>query len=212
MPSFSLLTCRCMYLHLMDLVGVFAFAVSGALTAGRKGMDLFGVLVVAAVTAIGGGTVRDVLLDQPVFWLADTTYLYVIAAAVVCTLVYARFRRPPHGALLVADAFGLAVFAVLGVRAGLGAGVSPLIAVIMGAITGVVGGAVRDVLSGETPLILRREIYATAAVAGASTYVVLSTWVGQGAITLTASIAVTLLLRLSAVWFDLHLPRERPKE
>src|SRR5215213_3413120 len=153
--SFSLLTCRCMYLHLMDLVGVFAFAVSGALTAGRKGMDLFGVLVVAAVTAIGGGTVRDVLLDQPVFWLADTTYLYVIAAAAVCTLVYARFRRPPHGALLVADAFGLAVFAVLGVRAGLGAGVSPLIAVIMGAITGVVGGAVRDVLSGETPLILR---------------------------------------------------------
>ena len=82
----------------------------------------------------------------------------------------------------------------------------------MGAITGVVGGAVRDVLSGETPLILRREIYATAAVAGASTYVVLSAWVGQGAITLTASIAVTLLLRLSAVWFDLHLPTERPKE
>jgi uncharacterized membrane protein YeiH len=107
-----------MYLHLMDLVGVFAFAVSGALTAGRQGMDLFGVLVVAAVTAIGGGTVRDVLLGQPVFWLADTTYLYVIAAAVLCTLVYARFRRPPQGALLVADAFGLAVFAVLGVRAG----------------------------------------------------------------------------------------------
>jgi uncharacterized membrane protein YeiH len=150
-----------MYLHLMDLVGVFAFAVSGALTAGRQGMDLFGVLVVAAVTAIGGGTVRDVLLDRPVFWLTDTAYLYVIAAATVCTLVYARFRRLPDGALLVADAFGLSVFAVLGVRAGLGAGVSPLIAVIMGAITGVVGGVVRDVLCREIPLILRREIYAT---------------------------------------------------
>src|ERR671921_360364 len=84
-----------MYLHLMDLVGVFAFAVSGALTAGQKGMDLFGVLVVAAVTAIGRGPERDVLLRQPVFWLADTTYLYVIAAAAVCTVVYARFRRPP---------------------------------------------------------------------------------------------------------------------
>src|SRR5918993_3944124 len=104
-----------MYLHLMDLLGVFAFAVSGALTAGRQGMDLFGVLVVAAVTAIGGGTVRDVLLDRPVFWITDTTYLYVIAAAAVCTLVYARFRRPPHGALLVADAFGLAGFAAAGV-------------------------------------------------------------------------------------------------
>jgi uncharacterized membrane protein YeiH len=201
-----------MYLHLMDLVGVFAFAVSGALTAGRKRMDLFGVLVIAAVTAIGGGTVRDVLLDRPVFWLIDTVYLYVIAAAVLCTLVYARFRRPPHGALLVADAFGLAVFAVLGVRAGLEAGTSPLVAVIMGAITGVVGGAVRDVLCGETPLILRREIYATAAVAGAATYVVLSAWSGQGAATLTASIAVTLLLRLSAVRYDLNLPTGRPEE
>ncbi len=93
MPSFSLLTCRCMYLHLMALVGVFAFAVSSALTAGRKGMDLFGVLVVASVTAIGGGTVRDVLLDQPVFWLDDTTYLYVIAAAAVATpRIYRRFE------------------------------------------------------------------------------------------------------------------------
>src|SRR3712207_1123475 len=163
-----------MYLHLMDLVGVFAFAVSGALTAGRQGMDLFGVPVVAAVTAIGGGTVRDVLLDRPVFWLTDTAYLYVIAAAVLCTLVYARFRRPPQGALLVADAFGLAVFAVLGVRAGLEADVPQLVAVLMGAITGVVGGAVRDVLCGEPPMILRQDIYATAAIAGAATYAALS--------------------------------------
>jgi uncharacterized membrane protein YeiH len=207
-----MLTYRRMYLYLMDLVGVFAFAVSGALTAARQGMDLFGVPVVAAVTAIGGGTVRDVLLDRPVFWLTDTAYLYVITAAVLCTLIYVRFRRPPRGALLVADAFGLAVFAMLGARAGLEAGVSPLVAVIMGAITGVVGGAVRDVLCGETPLILRREIYATAAIAGASTYVVLSAWVGQGAITLTASIAVTLLLRLAAVRLDLNLPTGRPKE
>lgn len=200
-----------MYLYLMDLAGVFAFAVSGALTAGRRGMDLFGVLAIAAVTAIGGGTVRDVILDRPVFWLADTVYLYVIAAAAVCTLVYARFRRPPNGALLVADAFGLAVFAVLGVRAGLGAGVSPLVAVLMGAIAGVVGGAVRDVLSGEIPLILRREIYATAAIAGATTYVVLNALVGQGAVTLTASIAVTLLLRLSAVRLGLNLPADGPR-
>src|SRR3712207_8757594 len=155
---------------------------------------------------------RDVLLDRPVFWLADTTYLYVIAAAVLCTLVYGRFRRPPHGALLVADAFGLAVFAVLGVRAGLEAGVPPLVAVIMGAITGVVGGAVRDVLFRETPLILRREIYATAAIAGASTYVGLNAWDLGNALVVTASIAVGLALRLIAWRFALNLPTERPKE
>ena len=85
-----------MHLHLMDFVGVFAFVVSDALRAGREGLDLFGVLVVAAVTAIGGGTVRDVLLGQPVFWLADTTYLYVIAAAAVCTLV--KWPIPPAAA------------------------------------------------------------------------------------------------------------------
>lgn len=147
-----------MYLYVMDLVGVFAFAVSGALRAGREGMDLFGVLVIAAVTAIGGGTVRDPLLNEPVYWTSDVTYLYVILAAALCTLLYGRWRRPPARALLVADAFGLAVFAVLGVRAGLEAGVSPLVAVLMGAITGTVGGAVRDVLCRETPLILRREL------------------------------------------------------
>lgn len=206
-----MLTFLWMYLYVMDLVGVFAFAVSGALKAGARGMDLFGVLVIAAVTAIGGGTLRDVLLDDPVYWLTDATYLYIIIVAAVSTLVYGRLRRPPGGTLLVADAFGLAVFAVLGVRAGLEAGVSPLVAVLMGAITGVVGGAVRDVLCGETPMILRREIYATAAIAGATTYAVLSALVGPGAVTLTASMAVTLVLRLSAVWLDLHLPAGKPK-
>lgn len=170
-----------MYLYLMDLVGVFAFAVSGALRTGREGMDLFGVLVIAAVTAIGDGTVRDLLLNEPVYWTSDVTYLYLILAAALCTLLYGRLRKPPARALLVADAFGLAVFAVLGVRAGLETGVSPLVAVLMGAITGTVGGAVRDVLCRETPLILRRELDATAAIAGASTYVVLSEWVGPGA-------------------------------
>ena len=200
-----------MYLYLMDLVGVFAFAVSGALRAGREGMDLFGVLVVAAVTAIGGGTLRDVLLDESVYWLTDVTYLCVILAAAILTLLYGRLRRPPGGALLVADAFGLAVFAVLGVRAGLQAGVSPFVAVLMGAITGVVGGAVRDVLCRETPLILRREIYATAAIAGAATYVALDAGISQESITVTVSIAITLLLRLAAVRYDLNLPTNTPK-
>ena len=195
----------------MDFVGVFAFVVSGALRATREGMDLFGVLVVAAVTAIGGGTVRDMLLGEPVFWLSDVRYLYVVASAAVCTLVYIRFRQPPQGAILVADAFGLAVFAVLGARAGLEAGFSPLIAVIMGSITGVVGGALRDLLCRETPLVLRREIYATAAIAGATTYVVLNAWNLGYAVVITASIAVGLVLRLIAIRFALNLPTEKSK-
>ncbi len=133
------------------------FAISGALTAGRKSMDLFGVVVVAVITAIGGGTVRDVLLDaHPVFWIQDPTYLIVILAATAATLLYARFRRPPQASLLVADAFGLAVFTFIGAQMAYSAGVSDLIVVLMGTITGVAGGVMRDVLCAEVPLILRR--------------------------------------------------------
>ncbi len=202
-----------MAIYLLDMFGIAVFAVSGALTAGRKNMDLFGVIVVAVVTAIGGGTVRDVLLDRhPVFWIEDPTYLVVILAAAGATLAYGRYFTLPRASLLYADAFGLALFTLVGAEVAYEAGASGLIVVMMGTITGAAGGVIRDVLCAEMPLILRREIYATAAIAGASAYVVLSAWVGHGSIALAASIAVTLLLRLSAVWFDLHLPTERPKQ
>jgi uncharacterized membrane protein YeiH len=103
-------------LYLLDLCGVAVFAVSGALRAGRKSMDIFGVVVIAVVTAIGGGTIRDVLLNRPIVWINDPTYLLVILAATAAILVYTRFRRPPQHSLLIADAFGLAVFTVLGLR------------------------------------------------------------------------------------------------
>ena len=161
-----------MVLYLLNMFGVAVFAVSGALTAGRKSLDPFGVIVIAVITAIGGGTIRDLLLDnRPIFWIADPAYLVVILAAALATLVYARFRRPPRGSLLVADAFGLALFTVTGAQTAETAEVSGLIVILMGTITGVAGGILRDVLCAEIPLILRREIYATASIAGASVYV-----------------------------------------
>ncbi len=158
--------------HLLDLLGVAVFAVSGVLAAGRKGLDLFGVLVIANLTAIGGGTIRDLLMDRhPIFWIAQPIYLIVICVAALLTLIYVRLRRPPGKALLFADAMGLALFTMSGAQIAETAGFSPLIVVLMATITGVAGGVLRDVLCAEIPLILRRDIYATAAIAGASLYV-----------------------------------------
>jgi uncharacterized membrane protein YeiH len=188
-----------MALYVLDLFGVAVFAVSGALTAGRKSMDLFGVVVVAVVTAIGGGT-------------SDPTYLVVILAAAGATLVYGRFFTPPRGSLLVADAFGLAVFTFIGARTAYEAGVPVIIVVLMGAITGAAGGVMRDVLCAEVPLILRREIYATAALAGATIYVLLEEVGAVGPIVAALPVATVFALRLAAIRFDLHVPPFLPKE
>ncbi|HEV2092349.1 MAG TPA: TRIC cation channel family protein [Rubrobacter sp.] len=131
-----------MALYVLDLFGIAVFAISGALAAGRKSMDLFGVVIVAVITAVGGGTVRDLLLDRrPIIWIEDPTYLLVCVLAAGATLAYARFFRPPRGSLLVADAFGLAVFTFIGAMAVHEAGVPAPIVVLMGTVTGVAGGS-----------------------------------------------------------------------
>ena len=202
-----------MALYVLDLFGVAVFAVSGALTAGRKKMDLFGVLVIAVITAIGGGTVRDVLLDRrPVFWIEDPTYLLVSVLAAATTLAYARFLRPPRYSLLVADAFGLAVFTFIGATTAYEAGVPAPIVVLMGTITGVAGGMMRDVLCSEVPFILRREVYATAAIAGATVYVLLTKAGVDGAIVALLTVSTVFFLRLAALRLDLHIPSPGPKD
>ena len=145
------------------------------MAAGRKRFDLLGVAVIATVTAIGGGTTRDVLLNRhPVFWIKDPTYLLVILAAAALTLLYVRFRKPPRISLLIADALGLALFTISGAQVAEERNLPGLIVVVMGTITGSAGGLLRDVLSAEVPLLLRQaDLYATAAIAGATAYLVL---------------------------------------
>lgn len=200
-------------LYLLDLIGVAVFAISGALVAGRKSLDLLGVIVIAVVTAIGGGTIRDVLLDRsPIFWLQNTTYLWVIIGAAAFTTVYTRFRKPPLKALLIADAFGLALFTVSGAQIAQQVGLPWLSVVLMGAITGAAGGVIRDVLCADIPLILRRDIYATAALAGGGVFVLLQ-GMGLGALEagLIAS-GVIIALRFAAIFWGLRLPTFRLRD
>jgi uncharacterized membrane protein YeiH len=194
-------------LYTADLTGVAVFAVSGALAAERKGLDIFGVIVIASVTAIGGGTVRDLLLNRhPIFWIADPHYLIVIAAAAVLTAFTSGAFPPPANALLVADALGLGLFTLSGALIAETAGLSPIIVVLMGTMTGAAGGVIRDLLTADIPLILRRDIYATAAIAGVALYLVLRALGMKQPWAFGIGMAAVVLLRLLAIQLRWQLP------
>jgi uncharacterized membrane protein YeiH len=196
-----------MMIYLLDLFGVGVFAITGSLAAGQKKMDLFGVVVLALATALGGGTLRDVILGAyPVFWISDTTYIFVGTTVAVATFVMARFVRPPARALKFADAFGLAVFTVIGTEKAISLGVPGSVGVIMGVMTGVAGGIIRDMLSGEIPLVLKAEIYATASLCGAITFAVLKKHFPTMPLPAPTAITVILALRLAAIHWKLSLP------
>jgi uncharacterized membrane protein YeiH len=193
---------------MLDLIGVAVFAISGALAAGRKRLDLLGVVVLGLVTAVGGGTIRDLLLDRhPIFWLADPMYIIVIVAAALVTVAYVRWRPAPAAALLYADALGLALFSVAGARIAERAGVPALGGIVLGTITGAAGGAVRDVLSAEIPLVLRRgDLYASAAILGTSVYFALSAAGASPPVATWAGMLVVAGLRLASIVWRLQLP------
>ena len=192
---------------LLDLVGVAVFAVSGVLAARSRGLDLLGVIVIAAITAIGGGTLRDLLLNRyPIFWVADAQYLIVITVSALLTVAYVRLRPPPGNALLVADAFGLALFTLSGAQVAEAAQCPPIIVVLMGTMTGVAGGVLRDVITAQVPLILRRDIYATAAIMGGALYLLLQAFGLQRSRAFGAGLVVVVVLRLLAIRWGWQLP------
>lgn len=195
------------WVHFVDLAGVAVFALSGALIAAQRRMDPFGALVLAAVTGIGGGTLRDLLLDADVFWIIDPTYLWVILGTVVAAVIGVKLlHRLSRLWLPVLDAVGLAVFTMLGAHKAMLFGYDGVVVIIMGLLTGVAGGIMRDVLARQVPLVLRGDIYAVASVFGGTLYV-LAWHLGVNA-TLAAIICVaaTLALRLATIRWHLTLP------
>jgi uncharacterized membrane protein YeiH len=191
---------------LIDYAGVAVFAISGALAAARKNLDLLGVVVIATVTAIGGGTVRDVLLNRDVFWIVKPAHLYVILGAAIATLAYTRRFRPPERALAIADALGLAFFSVSGAQIAEAQGLSGVVVVVMGTLTGVAGGVMRDVLSAEIPLILRKgQIYATAAIVGVILYLLLQPFADRSIAAFAGMICIAAV-RLGAIVWNWTLP------
>ena len=197
-----------MLLRVLDLIGVGVFSVSGALAAGRRRLDILGVIVLGTVTAIGGGTIRDVLLARhPIFWLADPAYLVIIVASALVTIAWTRWHPPPYVVLLVADALGLALFSVAGAQIAESASLPAASCVLLGTVTGTAGGAVRDVLTAEVPLILRRgNLYASAAIAGTASYFLFQAAGMQRGAASFAGMAMCAALRFAAIWWGLQLP------
>jgi len=194
-------------LYWLDIFGIIVFAFSGALMAGRYKLDPFGVVVLASVTAVGGGTIRDVILQTPVFWVVKPYYLYVILATAMLTIILIRQpKRIPKRFLLISDALGLALFAVIGTQKSLELGAGIPVAIVLGTITAVAGGMIRDVLCNVIPLILRQEIYALAAILGGGLFVLLGhlDWSENSA--LMAAVSAALLLRLASIYWQVSLP------
>ncbi len=194
-------------LYYLDLFGIIVFALSGALMAGRYKLDPFGVVVLASVTAIGGGTIRDVILQTPVFWVEKPYYLYVILTTALLTIVLVRQPKLiPKRFLLIADALGLALFAVLGTQKSLYLGAPLPVSIVLGTITGVAGGMIRDVLCNVIPMILRQEIYALAAMLGGGLFAILHIlgWTENNSI--IVAVLAALLLRLAAIYWRVSLP------
>lgn len=186
---------------------VVANAAAGVLEAGRKPIDLFGMVMVAFASALGGGTLRDLLLDRTVFWIADQTYLVAATVAAVTTFALARLRRLPPNLFLLPDAIGLALFTVVGTQIALHLGAPWFVASFMGVITGVVGGIVRDVLCNEVPLVFTGQLYATVSWLGALLLLLLL-HLGAGHLAAAwIAMAAIFVLRMAALRFDLQLPK-----
>jgi len=195
------------FLYYLDIFGIIVFALSGALMAGRYKLDPFGVVVLASVTAVGGGTIRDAILQTPVFWVVEPYYLYVILVTAILTIILIRQpKRIPKRFLLIADALGLALFAVLGTQKSIALGAPLPVAIVMGTITGVAGGMIRDVLCNVIPMILRKEIYALAAMLGGGLFVILHLLGWSDNEATIVAILGALILRLAAIYWQVSLP------
>jgi uncharacterized membrane protein YeiH len=194
--------------YVIDILGTFAFAISGALVALDKKFDIFGVIIIAFVTAVGGGMLRDVLINaHPINWIGDLNYLYTIFSAVLFTFLFKSKIAYLSKTMFLFDTIGISVFTLLGLQKGLSYELHPLVALIMGMISAVFGGVLRDVLTAKIPLIFEKEIYASACLVGGLTYLVLNYFKLDESINFMISAFVVIMIRAVAVKFSLELPR-----
>ena len=196
------------FIYLLDILGTFAFAISGALVASEQKFDLFGVVIIAFVTAVGGGMLRDILINaHPINWIGDLNYIYIILVAVLATFLFKSKILPLYKTLFLFDTVGISVFTLLGLQKGLTFDLHPLVALIMGMISAVFGGVLRDVLTNKVPLIFEKEIYASACLAGGVSYLILNYIEIPKDYNFIISASIIIIVRLIAVKFHLQLPK-----
>ncbi|STZ55780.1 Predicted membrane protein [Moraxella lacunata] len=197
-------------IYVLDFIGVIACAVAGTMLAISKGFDLFGCILVSMVNAIGGGTIRDVMLDRhPLFWTIDLNYVFAITITSILCQMFFRPTARMNGVLKLFDAIGLSAFSVIGLTVALSMGATPLIAVMMAVMTSIAGGIMRDMICQELPMVLQKEIYITASILGSLTYLGLGRLGVVAWLCELAMLMVVFGVRMLAVRYDWHLPSIR---
>lgn len=192
----------------LDLIGTAVFAISGALAGMHRRLDPFGVFIIGITTAIGGGTLRDILIGRtPVGWMQDMNYLFVIIAAIFITFILRQRLHYLRKTFFLFDTVGLGLFTITGVELGLQAGLHPIVCIMLGTMSASFGGVLRDVLCNEVPIIFQKEIYALASVAGGTVFILLlSTGLTQNIIYVLTSLLV-MVIRILAVRYNWSLPQ-----
>ncbi len=196
-----------MFYFAIDILGTIAFAISGVLVAMEKKLDLFGVLIIAFVTAVGGGTLRDMLIgNTPVVWMRESVYIFTILGTVIFAILFVNQLKYLRKTLFLFDTIGIGLFTMVGIEKGLSAELVPIMCIILGTITASFGGVIRDILCNEIPVIFHKEIYATACILGGVSYFLLIQLPIDGAYAYIAAILIIILVRLLAVKFHIALP------
>ncbi len=197
------------FLFVIEVIGTVACAISGIRLAAVKQFDWFGAYMVGLVTAIGGGTVRDVLLDEPVFWMQTSWYLAVTGMSLAVVIVFKKLLVSHNRMLFVFDTIGLALFVVIGMQKSLAVGYPMWVAITMGIITGALGGVVRDILLNEEPLLFREDVYATACLAGGAMYWIIYEYGGSEIMQQLACATTVIVMRILAIRYSWSLPTLR---
>ncbi len=193
--------------YVIDILGTIAFVISGVLVALSKRMDPFGILIIATVTAVGGGTLRDVLIGEtPVSWMLNLNYIYVILVTTVLTIIFKSKIDYLRKSLFLFDTIGIGLYTVVGVEKGINAGLDPIICVALGTMSACFGGVIRDILCNEIPVIFRKEIYATACILGGLTYFLVRKLPIDNNVVFIIAGLVVIVIRLIAVRFKVTLP------
>ncbi|MDG1715276.1 trimeric intracellular cation channel family protein [Lacinutrix sp.] len=193
--------------YIIDILGTIAFSISGVLVALNKKMDPFGILIIAFVTAVGGGTLRDVLIGEtPVSWMTNITFVYVVLASTILAVIFKSKIDYLRKSLFLFDTIGIGLYTVVGVEKGINAGLHPIICIALGTMSACFGGVIRDILCNEIPVIFRKEIYATACILGGITYFIIKRLPIEGDFVFIIAGLVVIVTRILAVKFKLRLP------
>ncbi|MDP5231771.1 MAG: trimeric intracellular cation channel family protein [Cellulophaga sp.] len=196
-----------MFYFVIDILGTIAFAISGVMVAMDKRLDMFGVFIIAFVTAVGGGTLRDVLIGStPVVWLTETVYLFTIIGSVLLAILFRNQLKYVRRSLFLFDTIGIGLYTMVGIQKGIAFGLAPIMCIGLGTITASFGGVIRDILCNEIPVIFRKEVYATACIVGGLGYFLLEKLPVNDAYPYVGGIIIVIGIRLLAVRFKIALP------